>query len=260
MLWHKNKREEVVKNRALPKEITVKDLDLNRIPQHIAIVMDGNGRWAQDHHLPRTMGHKAGVKALREVIRAADGLGVEALTIFAFSSENWKRPQEEVSFLMNLFIEVLKTDLLEMMNKNLILQTCGDLSALPASTRRALEEAMVQTSGNHGIILNIAVNYGGRWEITNACREIAAEVKNGELVPEAICDETVAKHLLTSSLPDPDLFIRTSGEERLSNFLLWQSAYSELYFTKIKWPDFTPAEFYKAIFVYQNRHRRYGGL
>jgi len=260
LFFHKNKKNEMNESHALSREITAKDLDLNHIPRHIAIVMDGNGRWAQERHLPRTMGHKAGVSALREVIRAADNLGVEALTVFAFSSENWKRPQEEVAFLMNLFIEVLKTDFLDMMENNLVLRTSGDLSALPESTRKALEEAAVQTAGNRGIVLNIAVNYGGRWELVQACRKIASEVRAGQLDPGDISDEIIAEHLSTHPLPDPDLFIRTSGEERISNFLLWQMAYSEFYFTKIKWPDFTPMELYKAIFVYQNRHRRYGGL
>ena len=222
--------------------------------------MDGNGRWAKERNLPRIMGHKEGVNALREIIRAASHLGVEALTVFAFSSENWKRPPEEVGFLMNLVIETLKTDLLEMMENRLILRTSGDLSGLPQATRDSIEDAKAKMAQNQGMIFNVAINYGGRWELTQACRALAAAAQAGKLQPEEIDESRLDACLTTAGLPDPDLLIRTSGEQRISNFLLWQLAYSELYFTDVKWPDFTPAEFYKAIGVYQKRQRRYGGL
>jgi undecaprenyl diphosphate synthase len=254
------KRKQTAAMSAIPHAIGVNDLDPTRIPAHIAIVMDGNGRWAKARHLPRVMGHKEGVNTLRDICRAASNLGVQVLTVFAFSSENWKRPAEEVNFLMDLVVEALQRDFLQMMENQLILHTCGDLKALPQRTRLAIEQAKEKMAHNTGMILNVAINYGGRWELAEACRKIGEEVRQGLLEPAQIDEHSIARHLTTAGLPDPDLFIRTSGEERISNFLLWQLAYSELYFTDVKWPDFQPDNLYQAIYAYQNRDRRFGGI
>ncbi|GIM47832.1 isoprenyl transferase [Collibacillus ludicampi] len=230
------------------------------VPYHVAIIMDGNGRWAKKRGLPRIAGHRAGMKTVKEVTIAADDIGVKVLTLYAFSTENWKRPLQEVDFLMRLPEEFLALELDELMEKNVQIRVIGDSSGLPAHTRKTVFDAVEKTKQNTGLILNIALNYGGRAEIIDAVRTIVQEVIDGKLSVEDVSAHTIEQHLLTSGLPDPDLLIRTSGEIRLSNFLLWQSAYTELWFTDVLWPDFRRHHFFTAIRDYQKRGRRFGGL
>lgn len=232
----------------------------NPIPRHIGFIMDGNGRWAKKRGLPRTAGHAAGMKRVREIIRAADELGVEAITLYSFSTENWKRPKEEVEYLMKLPIDFLKSDLQELIDRNVRVQMLGAKEETPSSTYRALVEFEERTKNNTGLILNFAINYGSRDEILQAIRGIIDEVQNGNIDKDQIDEQVVSQHLLTRGLPDPDLVIRTSGEIRISNFLLWQIAYSELWFTEALWPDFGKKAFYQAIYDFQNRNRRYGAV
>ena len=235
-------------------------LDLNResLPQHVAVIMDGNGRWAQRQGLPRIMGHKAGVDALKDLLHCCKDWGIKALTAYAFSTENWKRPQEEVEFLMNLFQRVLRQELREMVEENVQIQFVGNLSALPQALQREISRSMAETKDNYSIRFTIATNYGGRQEILQACRAIAQKVKEGSLNPDDISEEVFEAHLYTAGIADPDLLIRTSGEMLLSNFLLWQMAYGEIYITDTLWPDFDRSEFHRAISVYQQRERRFG--
>lgn len=235
-------------------------LDSANIPQHIAIIMDGNGRWAKSRGLPRMAGHHSGMKAVKRITMAADRLGVKYLTLYAFSTENWKRPKAEVEFLMKLPQEFLAIELRELIEKNVQVRMMGYKGDLPSHTLRAIEEAVEQTSGNDGLVLNFALNYGSRKEMIEAVRNIGQEIKDGKLSLEDIDDDCMAKHLLSSDLPDPDLLIRTSGELRLSNFMLWQLAYSEMWFTDVYWPEFTEEHFCEAVREYQRRARRYGGL
>lgn len=230
------------------------------LPQHVAIITDGNGRWAKKRGLPRTAGHAAGMKRVRETIRAADSLGIKVLTFYSFSTENWKRPQEEVEYLMKLPIEFLKTDLQELIDRNVKVQMLGKKSQTPSQTHRALLEFEEKTKHNTGLILNFAINYGSRDEIIQAVRQIIEEVEKGNIDKDQIDETVISSHLLTRGLPDPDLVIRTSGEIRVSNFLLWQLAYSELWFTDTLWPDFTPEYLYQAIEDFQRRSRRYGAV
>jgi undecaprenyl diphosphate synthase len=236
------------------------DLDLARIPRHVAIIMDGNGRWATQRGLSRGYGHAAGVESLRETITAAVRLGVEALTVYAFSTENWSRPAEEVDLLMDLFATTLIDELPLMMRESVRLQYVGDMAALPASTRATFERGLAETAANDGMVLAVAVNYGSRQEILKACRTLAGRCAAGELDPAAIDEDLFAAELATAPLPDPDLLIRTSGELRLSNFLLWQCAYTEFVFRPCLWPDFTRWDLVDAIVEYQGRHRRFGGV
>ncbi|MDB5085174.1 MAG: isoprenyl transferase, partial [Bacilli bacterium] len=210
--------------------------------------------------LPRVAGHRAGMKTVKEITTAADDAGVSVLTLYAFSTENWKRPTYEVKFLMELAVEFIGLELAELNRKNVRIQIIGDESALPDITRRAITEAVIKTQANTGMTLNIALNYGSRTEMTEAVRKIASEVAEGKLNPADISEELFSEHLLTSQLPDPDLLIRTSGEIRLSNFLLWQLAYTELWFTDVYWPDFTRELFFQALSDYKGRGRRFGGL
>lgn len=246
------------------QEMTLDELSTeirkNPIPRHIGIIMDGNGRWAKKRGLPRTAGHAAGMKRVREIIRAADGLGIEALTLYSFSTENWKRPKEEVAYLMKLPIEFLKTDLQELIERNVRVQMLGGKEETPSATYRALLEFEEKTKHNNGLILNFAINYGAREEIIDAIRSIIEEVEKGNIDKKQIDEQVVNQHLLTRGLPDPDLIIRTSGELRISNFLLWQIAYSEFWFTEGLWPDFSTKTFYQAIYEFQNRNRRYGAV
>ena len=238
-------------------------LDPNRIPAHIAIIMDGNGRWAKKRLLPRIAGHKQGMEVVKTITKAASHLGVKVLTLYAFSTENWKRPEGEVSYLMKLPVDFFGTFVPELIAENVRVQVMGNIAGLPAHTQKAVRDAMADTAQNTGLILNFALNYGGRDELVQAFQQVAAAAAAGELAPEAITAETVAAHLMTADLgdlADPDLLIRTSGEERLSNFLLWQLAYSELVFTDTLWPDFKPATLEAAIAEYQGRDRRFGGL
>ena len=234
------------------------------VPKHIGIIMDGNGRWAKKRMQPRVFGHKAGMEALQEVTIAAMGMGVQALTVYAFSTENWTRPQQEVSFIMNLPVEFYDRFVPELHRNNVKIQMIGEVSRLPKETLEALEKAEALTRSNTGLILNFALNYGGRAELTQAVKQIAQEVLDAHLNPGDISEETIANYLYTNSLPkdlrDPDLIIRTSGELRLSNFLPWQAAYSELYFTDVMWPDFGEKALQDAIVEYSHRHRRFGGV
>nr|WP_134700405.1 isoprenyl transferase [Ammoniphilus sp. YIM 78166] len=235
-------------------------LDLDNIPQHIAIIMDGNGRWAKKRGLPRVAGHRAGMKTVKEITRAADDIGVKALTLYAFSTENWKRPKDEVEYLMRLPQEYLLSELNELIEQNVQVRMLGNKDQLPDYTMNAVFEAQEKTKQNTGLVLNFALNYGSRDEMLHAIRCIAQEVKNDNLDIQDISEQTMNQYLFTEGLPDPDLLIRTSGEVRLSNFMLWQLAYSELWFSEVYWPDFTREEFYQAIFEYQHRSRRYGGV
>lgn len=234
------------------------------VPKHIGIIMDGNGRWAKKRMQPRVFGHKAGMEALQEVTIAAKEMGVQALTVYAFSTENWTRPQQEVSFIMNLPVEFYDRFVPELHRNNVKIQMIGEVSRLPKETLEALEKAEALTRSNTGLILNFALNYGGRAELTQAVKQIAQEVLDAHLNPGDISEETIANYLYTNSLPkdlrDPDLIIRTSGELRLSNFLPWQAAYSELYFTDVMWPDFGEKALQDAIEEYSHRHRRFGGV
>jgi len=233
-------------------------IDLNRLPQHIAIIMDGNGRWAQRHGMHRMMGHKEGVVSVRRVVEAAGRLGVKYLTVYTFSTENWNRPKEEVDSLMALMVTAIRNEAADLMTNNVHLNAIGDLDRLPDITRRELDGCIRETARNTGVELTLALSYSSRWELTDAAKKIAEQVKNGTLAVEEINEQTVAENLATKDFPDPDLLIRTGGEFRISNYLLWQIAYAELYFTDTLWPDFREEELYKAIADYQKRQRRFG--
>jgi undecaprenyl diphosphate synthase len=237
----------------------VERLDTARIPQHVAIIMDGNGRWAQTRRLPRVAGHRAGAKAVREAILTADALGVRYLTIYSFSSENWSRPLEEVAGLMRLFVETLESELEALHREGVRLRLIGRAEGVPEKTLAAFRRAEERTAGNAGLTLLVALNYGGRTEIADAVAQIAHEVAEGTLAASDIDEEAIASRLYTSDIPDPDLVVRTSGEMRLSNFLLWQVAYSELWVTPTLWPDFTRNDFLQAVVDFQERDRRFGG-
>lgn len=230
------------------------------IPSHIAIIMDGNGRWAKKRGLPRVAGHREGMKTVKEITQAANDLGVQILTLYAFSTENWKRPKQEVDFLMRLPQEYLLTELNELVEKNVRVQMIGDERGLPDFTINAIEEAKKRTENNTGLVLNFALNYGGRAELVNAMKLFADQASQGTLSPQDIDEKAISAQLFTGGLPDPDLLIRTSGELRLSNFMLWQLAYSELWFTDVLWPDFSVSHFHQAIHEYQRRARRYGAV
>ncbi len=237
--------------------------DIEKIPEHVAIIMDGNGRWAKAHHRPRAFGHKAGMDNVKTITKAASQMGVKVLTLYAFSTENWRRPTDEVNYLMQLPIDFFNTFLPELMAENVQVKVMGFLDQLPEKTRQVTYDAMAQTAANTGMILNFALNYGSRAEITVAVQELAQEVAAGRLAPEQIDEQQIGQHLMTSDLgryADPDLLIRTSGELRLSNFLLWQLAYSEFYFVDVHWPDFSQQDLAQAVAAYQQRQRRYGGL
>lgn len=240
--------------------LSPEEIDRERLPRHIAIIMDGNGRWAKKRGLPRSMGHRAGVEALRDVVKACSNLGIEVLTLYAFSTENWRRPKEEVGVLMTLLTEYLRRELKELHENRVRVKTLGDISHLPLEARNELAKAKKQTEGNPGLILNLALNYGGRAEITLAMHQLGKAIQQGKLVPEEINEESINEALFTAGLPDPDLLIRTSGEMRLSNFMLWQLAYTEIVVTEQLWPDFNPRILFDAIKAYQTRERRFGGL
>ncbi|MCC5628620.1 isoprenyl transferase [Nostoc sphaeroides] len=234
------------------------DLKQELLPQHVAVIMDGNGRWAKRQGLPRIMGHKRGVDALKDLLRCCQDWGIQALTAYAFSTENWKRPQEEVDFLMTLFQRVLRQELREMVEENVQIKFVGNLQALPRSLQQEISRSMEATKDNGGIRFSVATNYGGRQEILQACQAIAKQVQQGLLQPDEINEQVFESHLYTAGIIDPDLLIRTSGEMRLSNFLLWQMAYGEIYITDALWPDFDRAEFHRALCAYQQRERRFG--
>jgi len=230
----------------------------SRIPRHVAIVMDGNGRWAKTRHRPRSFGHEAGRKAVRAVIEAAMHEGVEALTLFAFSSENWQRPEDEVGALMGLFVRALDREVDELAGHGICIRFIGNLAAFDAGLRGRMTKAMARTADNTRLQLNIAVSYGGRQDIVQAARTAAAAVQRGELAPEALDEKCFGQWVCLADLPPLDLFIRTGGERRISNFLLWQVAYAELYFTDILWPDFDAAALHAALEDYARRERRFG--
>lgn len=232
----------------------------DRMPEHIAIIMDGNGRWANKKGLPRLAGHNAGMVALKEIVKGASSLGVHHLTVYAFSTENWKRSSEEVGGIFQILVYYVEKELEELHRNNVRVGILGDVSPLPKEAVRSLEKAMARTRDNTGMQFHIALNYGSRNELLQATRTLAAKVAKGELTLEAITEEAISQSLYTKDLPDPDLVIRTSGESRISNFLLWQSAYSEFLFTDVLWPDFTPKHLEEAIQNYQARTRRYGGV
>ena len=234
-------------------------LDLQRLPRHIAIIMDGNGRWAQRRHLPRVAGHRAGVQSARMAIETCARLKLAALTLYAFSVENWRRPKAEIDFLMQLLREYLRRELPLIHKNNIRFRILGRVDELPASVQREVREAEQVTSGNTGMVLALALNYGGRAEIVDAVNALLAERQSSEPV-QPVGEEQIARHLYTAGLPDPDLLIRTSGEMRVSNFLLWQSAYAEIYFTETLWPDFNRPQLIEALLEYQKRERRYGAL
>ncbi|WP_285766621.1 isoprenyl transferase [Peribacillus sp. SI8-4] len=229
------------------------------VPQHIAIIMDGNGRWAKKRALPRVAGHHEGMKTVRKITKVANKLGVKTLTVYAFSTENWKRPKSEVDFLMKLPQEFLGTFLPELISENVRVETIGDLSLLPSHTQNAVTRAMEDTKDNDGMILNFALNYGSRGEIVSAVNSIIQDAKNG-IIKEDISEQMLSGYLMTKHLSDPDLLIRTSGEIRLSNFMLWQAAYTELWFTEVLWPDFSEEHLLQAVEEYQKRSRRFGGV
>uniref|UniRef100_UPI00402A2A16 isoprenyl transferase n=1 Tax=Alloprevotella sp. TaxID=1872471 RepID=UPI00402A2A16 len=231
-------------------------LDTSRIPAHIAIIMDGNGRWAKARGMNRSMGHQQGVVAVREITTACSNMGVKFLTLYTFSTENWNRPADEVAALMSLILTSLEEELF--MNNNVRLRIIGDLSRVPEVVRESILGLQERTSVNTGMTMVIALSYSSRWEITNTVRQLADEVKQGKLQPEDITEQTISSHLTTNFMPDPDLLIRTGGEVRLSNYLLWQCAYTEFYFCDTFWPDFHEADLCKAIEWFQNRERRYG--
>jgi undecaprenyl diphosphate synthase len=234
----------------------VGELDLARLPRHVAVIMDGNGRWARERRLPRVAGHRAGIDAVRDTLETAARLGLEVITLYAFSQENWKRPRAEVDTLMTLLREYARRELRSLSDNNIRLRVIGRIEELPASARRELQRALDATAGNDGMCFNIALSYGGRTEIVDACKALLREGAD----PETLDTDAFAARLTTSGQPDPDLLIRTSGELRISNFLLWQIAYAEIWVTETLWPDFRTRHFLQAILDYQRRERRYGGV
>jgi undecaprenyl diphosphate synthase len=229
-----------------------------KLPRHVAIIMDGNGRWAEHRNLPRFAGHRAGVETVRRIVQMSGELGIEALTLFAFSSENWRRPKKEVGLLMDLFLSALEREVKKLHETGVRLRVIGELSAFPKKLQQRIHDSMEKTRDNKGLALNIAANYGGKWDITQAVRKLAAQVAEGSLNSDEIDEAAITQQLSFSMLPDPDLFIRTGGEQRISNFLIWQLAYSELYFTHTLWPDFDREEYAKALQSFANRQRRFG--
>lgn len=243
-----------------PEDISLSDINLETIPSHVSIIMDGNGRWATARGLDRTEGHKAGVLSLREAVTTSVRLGLDVLSVYAFSTENWKRPQREVDLLMRLFAETLLKELPLFHQENVKLRFFGDLEALPEKTRKTFQRGLDETAQNTGMTFALAVNYGSRAELTRAAVLLANQIAEGTVSADSVTPADLEKNLYTAGLPDPDLLIRTSGELRLSNYLLWQLAYSELYVTQTYWPDFSKWDFLRAIKDYQSRERRFGGV
>jgi undecaprenyl diphosphate synthase len=233
-------------------------IDKNKLPLHIAIIMDGNGRWAKDRGLDRVFGHQAGVESVRAVTEAAGAIGIKYLTLYAFSNENWSRPQEEVDALMELLVASIENETPTLNKNNIRLFSIGDIKRLPKGVSERLQKCIEDTKNNTGLTLVLALSYSARWEILEATKQIAEDIKKGQIKGEQIDEMLFSSYLSTKQIPDPDLLIRTSGEERISNFLLWQLAYTELYFTPINWPDFGKEHFYEAIISYQQRERRFG--
>lgn len=233
-------------------------LDNNRIPKHVAIIMDGNGRWAERHGSARVVGHEHGVESVRSVVEGAGEIGVEHLTLYAFSTENWERPKAEVDALMGLLVQAIENETESLKKNNVRLSTIGNIEAMPEDVRNQLRQCIVRLKDNTGLNLILALSYSGQWDILNAVKKIAGEVAGNKIKPETIDNELFRSYMSTAMIPDPELLIRTSGEYRISNFLLWEIAYSELYFTPILWPDFRKENLFEAIVDYQNRERRFG--
>ncbi len=235
-------------------------IDKQKVPEHIAIIMDGNGRWATKKGLPRTDGHKKGVNVLKEILKASKKLGCKILTVYAFSTENWTRPTKEVDFLINLFSEVLRNEIRDIHEESTKIKFIGDLTPFPENLKKIISNSESLTKNNNKFLLNVCVNYGGRQEIVKVAKELALKSSSGEIKPSEVNEELFNSELLTRGIKDPELLIRTSGEKRISNFLLWQLAYSEIYISEVMWPDFNEFEFLKAIIDYQSRNRRFGGI
>jgi len=235
-------------------------IDLNNIPEHVAIIMDGNGRWAKKRFLPRTAGHQEGMKRVIDIVETAEKLNIKYLSLYAFSTENWKRPKEEIEGLMKLLVRYIEIELERIHKNNIKIQTMGDLSKLPKIPREEVERAIKLTKNNTKMILNIGLNYGGKDEIVRAVKNILEDIKMGNINEEDINTETFSNYLYTKGLPEPDLLIRPSGEQRLSNFMLYQMAYTEFWFSDVLWPDFKEKDLYRAIIDYQKRNRRFGGI
>ncbi len=238
----------------------LQDIDPNNLPNHVAIIMDGNGRWASKRLLPRTLGHRAGMSSLKEIVRVSSNIGIKNLTVFAFSTENWKRPKNEVNYLMNLLVEFLHKEIEELHSNEVRIRILGNYDVLPVECVDLINDSTKKTNSNQGLCLNIALNYGARLEILSSVKAIAEMVSKGQMSIDEITEESFSDMLYTQGIPDPDLVIRTAGEMRISNFLLWQIAYSEIWISKRLWPDFNRDEFLLAIIDYQKRDRRYGGL
>lgn len=247
-------------NKERDEKVDLSDILFDAMPKHVACIMDGNGRWAKEKGLLRAAGHREGVERVKDIVRMSSDLKIKVLTLYAFSTENWKRPKAEVGLLMNLLIEYLRGEINELHKNNVKLLTIGDISKLPKQAILEIEESKKKTENNDGMILNIALNYGSRSEIVNAVKNIVSDVNNGLIKKDNIDEETISSYLDTKGQPDPDLLIRTSGEQRISNFLLYQLAYSEFVFLDLFWPDFTCSEYKKALLIYQNRKRRFGGI
>lgn len=243
---------------AQAKKVNKEDINLHTLPSHIAVIMDGNGRWAKMQGKLRTFGHENGVKAVRETVEACAELGISYLTMYAFSTENWNRPKYEINALMTLLVSTISKETATLMKNNIRLESIGDIDSLPGKCRRELEEAKKKTAGNSRMTLVLALSYSSRWEITQAVKQISSDVQIGKIKTEDISEKLIANYLNTSGMPDPELLIRTSGEHRISNFLLWQISYAELYFTDKLWPDFRKEDLYAAIVSYQQRERRFG--
>lgn len=236
------------------------EIDKTRLPEHIGVIMDGNGRWAKKRGLPRSAGHSAGADALKKIVTEANNLGIKYITVYAFSTENWKRPKEEVDYLMSLLLDYLKNAEKTLAGEDVVIRAIGSRNELSQEIREQIVKTENFTKNNKGIVMNIALNYGGREEITNAAKNICKEVQAGKLDVNDINDKLFSEYLYTENQPDVDLLIRTSGEQRLSNFMLWQVSYAEMWFTDKLWPDFKPADLHKAIIDFQNRGRRFGGV
>jgi len=237
-----------------------KKIDKQKIPEHVAIIMDGNGRWATKKGLPRSFGHKQGVSVLKKILKAAKNLGCKVITVYAFSTENWTRPTKEVDFLINLFSEVLKNEIKEIHEESTKIKFIGDLTPFPKNLREIISSSESLTKNNNKFLFNVCLNYGGRQEIVKVAKKLALKSSSGEIKPSEVNEELFNSELLTRGIKDPELLIRTSGEKRISNFLLWQLAYSEIYISDVLWPDFNEFEFLKAIIDYQSRNRRFGGI
>lgn len=254
--WRKKESDKT----ELEVEDLLKILERKRLPEHVAIIMDGNGRWAQKRGLPRAFGHRAGVESLRDIVKLCCELGIQVLTVYAFSTENWKRPEEEIIVLMNLLVEYLNKEMRELHEEGVCIHPIGRLDELPQPAREALADAVKLTCENNRLILNIALNYGGRTEIVDAIRAIAAGIETGRYKSAQIDAGLLSDHLYTADLPEPDLLIRPSGDYRISNFLLWQLAYTEFWFTDTLWPEFRRSHMLRALVDFQQRERRFGGL